>query len=60
MLKIICISSHLLLPQSPDIDPGRVLAGQDQAEVFLLILQVGHPYAIAELEEGDDDDGCDR
>ena len=41
---------HLLLPQSPDIDPCRVLAGQDQTQV-LLLLQVGHPHTVAELGE---------
>ena len=53
MLKIICISSHLLLPQSPDVNPSRVLAGQYQAEV-LLLLQASDPDTIAELGEGND------
>ena len=39
---------HLLLPQSPDIDPGRVLAGQDQTQVLFLV-QVGHPHTVAKL-----------
>ena len=53
MKRFNIISSHLLLPQSPDVNPSRVLAGQYQAEV-LLLLQVGDPDTIAELGEGND------